>query len=106
MLGSVAAQARRVAVAMTLVVLGGVVVGCFGAPRGVDCSQYVACGADADCSDCVDVPGCGPLRVGRVNACADSCPIAFECSISADCPAQIRCDGLVRGRALTAAVVR
>jgi len=87
-----------VAGALTLLVLGGVVVGCFGSPRGVDCTSYSPCSAATSCSECFDVPGCGPLRVQRADACEQSCPIAFECSVSADCPAQIRCEGLVPGR--------
>jgi hypothetical protein len=87
-----------VAGALTLLVLGGVVVGCFGSPRGLDCSHYSECSAATSCSECFDVPGCGPLRVDRAEACAQSCPIAFECSFSADCPAQIRCEGFVPGR--------
>ncbi|HTV20685.1 MAG TPA: hypothetical protein VMG12_18505 [Polyangiaceae bacterium] len=97
-LGSVGAQARRVAGAVTLLVFGGVIIGCFGSPRGVDCLRYDACDPDASCSECFDVPGCGPLHVGRAAACEQSCPISFECSISTDCPAQIRCEGLVPGR--------
>jgi hypothetical protein len=97
-LGSVAAQARRVAGALSVLVLGGVVVGCFAAPRGVDCTQYAACSAEVPCSECFDVPGCGPLHLARGEACEQSCPIAFECSLSSDCPAQIRCEGLVPGR--------
>lgn len=81
-----------------MLVLGGVVVGCFGSPRGLDCSHYSECSAATSCSECFDVPGCGPLRVDRAEACAQSCPIAFECSFSADCPAQIRCEGFVPGR--------
>jgi hypothetical protein len=102
-LGSVAAQARRVAGALTLLVLGGVVLGCFGSPRGVACASYSPCGAATSCSECLDVPSCGPLLVQRADACEQSCPIAFECSVSADCPAQIRCDGLVPGRRSLAA---
>jgi hypothetical protein len=103
-LGSVAAQARRVAGALTLLVLGAVVVGCFGSPRGIDCARYSPCDAAPSCSECFDVPGCGPLRVDRAEACEQSCPIAFECSVSAGCPAQIRCEGLVPGRRPLAAV--
>jgi hypothetical protein len=102
-LGSVGAQARWVARALTLLVLGGVAVGCFGSPRGLDCAGYRECSATASCSDCFDVPGCGPLVVGRAEACERSCPIAFECSVRAGCPAQLRCEGLVPGRRRLAA---
>jgi hypothetical protein len=87
-----------VARALTLLVLGGVVVGCFGSPQGIDCTQYSRCSAAMSCSECFDVPGCGPLRVARAEACEQSCPIAFECSVTEGCPAQIRCEGLVPGR--------
>jgi hypothetical protein len=97
-LGSVAAQARRVARALTLLVLAGVAVGCFGSPRGIECASYSPCSAATSCSECFDVPGCGPLRVQRADACDQSCPIAFECSVSAGCPSQLRCEGLVPGR--------
>jgi hypothetical protein len=97
-LGSVAAQSRRVAGALTLLVTVGIVAGCFGAPAGVDCSAYVACTPDDACGECLDVPGCGPLRVSRAEACEQSCPLALECSITSACPAGVRCAGLVPGR--------
>lgn len=97
-LGSVGAQARRVAKALALLVLGGVALGCFGSPPGVDCARYGECSATTSCSECFDVPGCGPLVMGRAEACEQSCPLAFECSVSSGCPARIRCEGLVPGR--------
>jgi hypothetical protein len=97
-LGNVAAQARHVAAAVTVLVAIGIVAGCVGTPEGVDCGRYTACSAAEPCGACVDVPGCGPLHVDPVDACEQSCPLAFECALTSTCPARVRCDGLVPGR--------
>jgi hypothetical protein len=76
----------------------GVVAGCFGSPAGVDCRQHAACSNADPCGGCIDVPGCGPVRVDADEACRESCPLALECSLSSECPARVRCAGLVPGR--------
>src|SRR5262245_13669001 len=67
-------------------------------PPGVECSDHVSCaGVDNPCSDCLVVPGCGPICIPASEACELSCPAPTECAILESFPAQIQCKDLVPG---------
>lgn len=67
-------------------------------PPGVDCSEHVSCGGlENTCSDCLVVPGCGPICIPASEACELSCPAPTECAILESFPAQIQCKDLVPG---------
>ena len=95
-LGTPASQADRVARALVLLIGAAVIVGCLSPPSGVACARHPTC--NSACPGCVDVPGCGPICIPRDEACRNSCPIPFECNLSEQSPAVLRCDGLVPGR--------
>lgn len=99
-LGTPASQANRVARALVLLIGAAVIAGCLSPPSGVACERHPAC--NATCPGCVDVPGCGPICIPRDEACRNSCPIPFECNLSEQRPAVLRCDGLVPGRRVIA----